>query len=140
MSAAVVRLPTAARRKVRYPQTKAEHAAVETHRKMHPELQFPEHRSRFARAPWMRKALEQAKLMDNCVQTPELALALATFMALEKADKAKVEAFLTIMTIKDGDNRSAASALAWVRYHNADAQTRADIVRALDAYRNGEAE
>lgn len=131
----VVRLPTAAPRKVRHPQTRAEREAAERH-----PIRFPEKRSRYAQAPWMRKALEQAKLMDACTQTPEFALALAMFLSLDKGDKAKVEAFLTIMKIRDGGSTAASNALAWVRFQSADGEEKADIARALDAYRNGEAE
>jgi hypothetical protein len=135
VSGEVVRLPTAAKRKVRYPQTKAENAAAERHFP-----KFPETRSRYARAPWMRKALEQAKLMDNVEQTPAFALALALFMACGKLERSKARAFLAIMTMKDGPSRSAASALAWLQYQEADEMDKASIIQALSAVRDGEVE
>ena len=85
----VVRLPTAARRQVRQFYNRDAKAA----RKELP--RFPD---RFI-FPGVRAARRKAELIRKATKTPELALALALFEAMDEATKLRVLANIQIMAI-----------------------------------------
>lgn len=133
MTAEIVRLPTAAKCKVRYPKTKAERKARELHRKMHPELQFPENLHLW---PFQRKALASAKIIDSIEQTPALLIVTAMFSMLSELDRMKVKAYCAIAGLKAPI--AGTQTVEWLSLFDGDYGDAVTVHRALERLRNGE--
>ena len=87
MSAAVIRLPTAAPRQVQQPRNRHTRAAA---RALREESPFPE---RFM-FPGQREAMKRAEVLSEIEQTPALLIAEALFALLDRGDQMKVIAHL----------------------------------------------
>jgi hypothetical protein len=124
-TATVVRLPTAAPRKVR------QHWNRRTGELRKQLPQFPS-----ARALWpeQRRAVESARLIRDMGRTPELVIATAIYRALGKMDRAKVRAFVAILSITDRESGSAA--LEWLKVLDGD--NSGQVKRALERLESGE--
>ena len=130
MSAAVVRLSTAAPRKVQQRWNKHTRA-------MRQELpQFPQDRSRFAFFPQMHEAMKEARLILDCEPTAAIRLAMSLFLAADDRTKRRVEMFLALQA----GSEAAKQALAMVRLENGDQRHKLFVSRAIDLITSGEVE
>lgn len=124
-TAAVVRLPTAAPRKVR------QHWNRKTGELRKQLPQFPATRALW---PDQRKALETARLIKQMSRSPELLIASAIFHAMDAMDRTKVRAFIAMLTLKDRENGLAA--LEWLRMLDGDGTK--EVHHALERLESGE--
>lgn len=104
----VVRLPTAAPRKVKQRRNKATREA----RSHLPK--FPDDRTIFARWPWMRDALDKARLIAQVKPTPELVIISAMFRALPELERLKVQAVVAQMGLNAPE--AALPAVEWLHF------------------------
>ena len=119
----VVRLPTAAPRKVRYCQTKAERAA---------KARLPQFPDRFIYSGVRAKAA-QARALVELERTPELVIASALFQALDTTQKMRTQIFAAAFAESGGGKR----ACAWLRIlaggrsvgEDSDLQTALELVK-----------
>ena len=135
MSAAVMKLPTAAPRKVQQRWNKQTRAALKHC------APFPKARTYLARYPWQRQALTVArgiKLMDSSGEAA-LMIATAMFKLLDPLDQIKVQAYCGMIGASGEPN--AIAAVDWLTFAvTASDQERYNIKRALEALESGEAE
>lgn len=111
----VVKLPTAARRKVRQDRwaSGAFAANREALREAGKLANFP-FEPRFEASPYMRKCEEQARLMVNANTTAALQIALAMFSQLDGEQRIKAKGRLIALGALN--QAGAREALAWVDY------------------------
>lgn len=122
----VVKLPTAAPRKVRNPQTRA---AFAEKAKL---PRFPADRFVF---PCIRETAKDARAILELQRTPELLIATAIYRALTDQDKTRVEVFASGFL----DEAAGRSAYTWLRVNSGGrtvGQT-ADLTRAMDLIKEG---
>ena len=135
MSAVVVKLPTAAPRKVHQRWNKRTRAALEHC------APFPKARSYLARHPWQKQALTVARGIRLMESSGEAALMIATamFKLLEPLDQLRVQAYCGM--IGATGERNAIAAVDWLTFAvTATDEERRGIKRALLALESGEAE
>ena len=134
MTAALVKLPTAAPRKVRQRWNKTTRAALA-------ELpRFPEDRTYLARYPWMREALAKARIIKG-MDTGDAALMIATamFKVLGERDQLLVQALCGTAAARGA--KAGLYAVDWLEYAvMAKAAEKHDIKRALEMLAEEEGE
>ena len=130
MTAAVVKLPTAAPRQVKQRWNRQTRAL----REQLP--QFPKDRARFAFRPEMHRAMKEARLILECEPSPAMRLATALLLSADEAAQRKAEIFLALQA----NSEAARQALALIRYETGSTSHKLDVSRAFELILNGEAE
>ena len=117
----VVRLPTAAKQKVRQPATRS----CRRYMKARAELpQFPKVGG-FAETSYWTETRRQAEMMLDRSEAAIMQMALAMFRVLDDKDKIRVQGGLLGLVLRN--RPGAKEALAWLTYENASKQRKQEI-------------
>lgn len=131
MSAAVVRLPTAAARKVKQPATGKRWTAA-----MAETIRFPIDRT-FQMSPYMKHAAEVGERMMSADVEALKELVMALYSVCDRETKAKIMGRLLGMQMLRQNSEARAQALACIEYEDAPLTRKQDILNALAAHLEG---